>query len=66
MNKDYQKSLKKLTLFFNSDPVPFNEQDYEKQKSPESSDQLLFRLKDKSRKVPLLVIYCVTKFGDVI
>ena len=28
------KSLKKLTLFFLLNPVPFNEQDYEKQKGP--------------------------------
>ena len=34
------KRLKKLTLFFLLKPVPFNEQDYEKQKGPGTSDQL--------------------------
>ena len=28
--EDYQKALKKLTLFFLSNPVPFNEQSYQK------------------------------------
>ena len=30
--KDYQKALKKLTLFFLLAPVPFNGQSYQKQK----------------------------------
>ena len=34
------KRLKKLTLFFLLNPVPFNEQDYERQKGPGTSDQL--------------------------
>ena len=42
MKEDYQKALKKLTLFFLSNPVPFIGQEYEKQKGPGSSDQLLF------------------------
>ena len=32
---DYQNSLKKLTLIFLSNPVPFNGQDYEQQKGLE-------------------------------
>ena len=38
------KSLKKVILFFLSNPVPFNRQNYPKQKGPGISDQLLFRL----------------------
>ena len=34
MKEDYQKALKKLTLFFLSNPVPFNGQSYQKQKAP--------------------------------
>ena len=37
--EDYQKALKKLTLFFLSIPVPFNERRYQKQKGTETSDQ---------------------------
>ena len=35
-------------------------------KRPGTSDQLLFRLQNKSRKIPLLVIYYLTKFDDII
>ena len=64
--KDYQKPFKKLTLFFLSNPVPFNGQSCQKQKGPGTSDQLLFRLQNKFRKIPLLVMYYLTKFDDVI
>ena len=60
MKKDYQKALKKLTLVFLSNPVPFNGQDCEKQKGPGTSDQSLFSLKDKIRKIPLLVMHYMT------
>ena len=66
MKEDYQKALKKLTLFFLSNPVLFNGQNYQKQKRPGNSDQSLFRLRNKFRKVPLLVMYYLTKFADVI
>ena len=66
MKEDYQKALKKLTLFFLSNPVPFNGQSYQKQKGPGTSDQSLFRLQNKFKKLPLLVIYYVTKFDDII
>ena len=66
MKEDYQKALKKLTLFFLLNPVPFNGQSYQKQKGPGTSDQLLFRLRNKFRKIPLLVIHYLTKFDDVI
>ena len=32
------KASEKLTIFFLSNPVPFNGQDYEKQKGPVTSD----------------------------
>ena len=59
---DYQKALKKLTLFFLSNPVPFNGQSYQKQKWSGTSHQSLFRSRNKFRKIPLLVIYYLTKF----
>ena len=65
MKEDYQKALKKVTLFFLSNPVPFNRQDYQKQKGPGTSNQLLFRLQNKFRKNPLLVMYYPTQFDDV-
>ena len=66
MKEDYQKSLKKLTLFFLSNPVSFNGQSYQKQEGPGTSEQSLFRLQNKFRKIPLLVIYNLTKFDDII
>ena len=47
MKKDYQKALKKLTLFFLWNPVPFNGWYYQKQKGSGTSDQSLFRLQNK-------------------
>ena len=37
-----------------------------KNKRPGTSDQSLFRLRDKFRKIPFLVMYYLTKFDDVI
>ena len=60
------KGLKKLTLFFLSNPVPFNGQDYEKQKGPGTNDQLLFRLQSKLKKISILVMYYyLIKFDDI-
>ena len=59
-----QKTLKKLTLFVLLNPVPFNEQSYQKQKGPGTSHQSLFNLQNKFRKIPLSVIYYLTKFDD--
>ena len=56
MKEDYQKALKKLTLFFLSNPVPFNGQSYQKQKGPGNSEHLLFRLRNKFTKIYLLYI----------
>ena len=63
--RGYQKASKKLTLFFLSNSVPFNERSYQKQKGSGTSDQLLFRSQNKFRKIPLFVIYYLTKFDDV-
>ena len=56
------KALKKLTIFFISNPVPFNGQSYQKQKEPGTSNQSLFRLQKKFWKIPLLII---TKFDMI-
>ena len=53
-------------MFFLLNPIPFNGQSYQKQKEPGTSDQSLFRLRNKFRKIPLLVTYYLTKFDDVI
>ena len=66
LKEDYQEAFKKSTLFFLLNPVPFNEQSYQKQKELGTSDKKLFRLRKKFRKIPLLVIYYLTKFDDVI
>ena len=66
MKEDHQKALQKLTLFFLLNPAPSNGQNYQKQKGPGTNDQLLFRLQNKFREIPLLVIYYLTKFDDVI
>ena len=56
----YQKAFKKVTLFFLSNPVPVNGQN-----GPGTSDQLLFRLQNKFRKIPLVMHY-LAKFDDLI
>ena len=66
LERGLSKNLKKLTLFFLSKPVPFNGQSYRKQKGPGTSDPLLFRLQNKYREIPLLVIYYLTKYDDTI
>ena len=66
MKEDYQKASKKLTIFFLWNPVPFNGQSYQKQNVPGTSNQLLFRLQSKFRKIPLLVIHYLTKCDDII
>ena len=40
-------------MLFLLKPVPFNRQNYQKQKQPGTSDQSLFRLWKKFRKIPL-------------
>ena len=64
--KKIAKVLKKLILFFLSNTVLLYGQSYQKQKEPGTSDQLLFRLQNKFRKIALLVICYLTKFDDII
>ena len=65
LKENCQKPLKKLTLFFPLNPVPFNWQSYQKQKESGTSEQSLFRLWEKFRKIPLFVLFYLTKFDDV-
>ena len=57
MKEDDQKALKRLT---------FKGQDNENQKGPGNSDQPLFRFQDKFLKIPLLRMYYLTKFNNVL
>ena len=57
------KNLKKVNFIFSFEPNPFWLTKLSKAKT---SDQSLFRLQNKSRKMPLLVIYYLTKFDDMI
>ena len=59
------KSLEKVDFIFLLSQVPFNGQSNQKQKGSETSDQSLFRLQNKFRKIPLFVIYYLTNFVDV-
>ena len=45
---------------------PFQTRSGLQQNGPGTSDQLLFRLQDKFKKIPLLVIYHLTKFDYII
>ena len=65
------KSLKTLTLFFLLNPVPFSGKNYRKQKGPGTSDNWSQNktnsgYKTNSKKLPLLVMYYLCKFDDVI
>ena len=62
MKGDYQKSLKKVNFIFSSEPITFNEKNYQKQKGPGASNQSLFRLQNKLTKIYLLVVNYLTKF----
>ena len=59
-------SLKKVKFFFFRTQFLSMDKVIEKQKGPGTSDQSLFRLQHKFRKLPLSVIYYLTKFDDVI
>ena len=50
-------------MSFLLNPVPFNGQEYEQRKGTGTSYQSLFRLQNKYKKIPLLVI---TTFDEVI
>ena len=64
MKEDCQKAFKKVTLFFLSSSVLFNKQSYQKEKGSGISGQLLFKLRNKFRKIHLFVMYYLTKFDD--
>ena len=64
MNKDYQKAFKRITLVFLSKPVPFNGQNYQKQKRSGTSDQLLLMLQSNFKNILLFIRYYLTKFDD--
>ena len=57
LKKDYQKALRMLILFYLSNPVSFNRQDYEKQKEPGTSNKLLYRLQTSSKNTFLVMFY---------
>ena len=46
-------------------PLSFNRQSYQKQKGSGTSEQLLFRLQNKFKHIPLFVTYYLTKFDDI-
>ena len=61
------KSLKKGNFIFFSNPVPFNRQNYQKQKTIDETRLLLrlIQVTKQVQKIPLLVMYYLTKFDDV-
>ena len=63
--KELSKSLRKVNFIFSFEPSPFQWTKLSKTKGPRTSDQLLFRLQNKFREIPLLVIYYLTKFDDM-
>ena len=60
------KRLKKGNFIFSFEPSPFQQTKLSKTKWTGTSDQSLFRLQNKFRKIRLLVMYYLTKFDDVI
>ena len=56
----------KANFVFLPNPVPFNVESYQKQNRLLTSDQSLFKLRTKFRKIALLVIYYLTKLDNVI
>ena len=56
------KSPKKGNFTFSAKP---SKQNYQEQERPGTSDQLLFRLRNKFRKIPLLVMHYLTKLDDL-
>ena len=66
MKEHYQKAFTKLTLFFLSNLDHVNVQDNKKQKGSGPSDQSLFIFTKQVQKIPLSVMYYLTKFDHVI
>ena len=65
MREGYQKSFKKSTGVFPLLRVPFNGQDFEKQKVPGTNNQSLFGRKEMLRKNPILIIYHLGNFDNL-
>ena len=61
----FKKRYFELYFFFRTQSL-FDGKSYQKQKGPGTSDQSLFRVQSKFRKIPLLVIYYLTKFDDIV
>ena len=66
MKEHYQKAFKTLTLFFPLNLDHVNVQDYKKQKGSGPSDQSLFIFTKQVQKIPLSIMYYLTKFDHVI
>ena len=49
---ELSKSLKKFNFNLFLNPVPFNEQSFQTENGSGTSDQLIFRLRNKFRKIP--------------
>ena len=64
MKEHYERAFKKINFIIFFNPVPFNRQSYQKQKRSGTSHQLLFKSQNKFWKIPLFVIYYLTKFDD--
>ena len=60
------KSLKQVNFIFFLTQYLLMDKVNQKQIGSGTSDLSLFRLQNKFRKIPLLVIYYLTKFDDVI
>ena len=60
------KSLEGQLYFFFQTQSLLMDKIIKKQKRPETSDQSLFRLQNRFRKIPILLIYYLNKFDDVI
>ena len=66
LKEDYQKALKNLILFFLSNPVPFNGQNYQKRSLKLVTSRSSGYVRNKFRKIPSLVMFYLTQFVDVI
>ena len=63
---ELSKSFLKVNFIILFNPIPFNGQNYQKQKGPGTSGQTFLKLRNNVRKIPLLVTYYLTTFDDVI
>ena len=68
MKEDYQKAFKKGNFIFSFKPSLFQQTKLSETKEDwaGTSDQSLFRLQNKFRKIISLVMYYLTMFDDVL